>query len=125
MHLFSGQISEREFLDHFAIEGLFHVIGPSLAIERNKGGNLLSFATEIIIEIKQFNFGRMASHPFIKSNSRYMVFPLRNPFTIENDTLYFFLYKSFYILILLGHLTIKHVKLTFSYRNVLFILKIR
>ena len=31
-----------------------------------KGGNPLSFTTEIIIEIKQFNFGRMASHPFIE-----------------------------------------------------------
>ena len=28
-----------------------------------KGGNPLSFATEIIIEMKQFNFGQMASHP--------------------------------------------------------------
>ena len=27
----------------------------------------LSFATEITIEIKQFNFGRMASHPLIES----------------------------------------------------------
>ena len=32
----------------------------------SKGGNPLSFATEIIIEIKQFNAGRMASHPFIE-----------------------------------------------------------
>ena len=32
-----------------------------------KGGNPLSFAMEIIIEIKQFNSGRMASHASIES----------------------------------------------------------
>ena len=31
------------------------------------GGNPLSFATEIIIEIKQFYSGRMASHASIES----------------------------------------------------------
>ena len=53
-----------------------------------EGGDPLSFATEIIIEIKQFNFGRMASHPFIEGNRRYMVFPLRDTFTIENVLLF-------------------------------------
>ena len=48
-----------------------------------EGGNPLSFATEIIIEIKQFNAGRMASHPFIEG----IGFPLRDTFTIENGLL--------------------------------------
>ena len=46
--------------------------------------NPLSYATEIIIEIKQFNPGRLAFNPFIASNRIYMVFPLRDTFTIEN-----------------------------------------
>ena len=58
-------------------------------LERRKGGKPLSFATEIITEIKQFNFGRMASHPFIESNRRCIVFPSK---------MCFYLYKSFYIL---------------------------
>ena len=41
-------------------------------------------STEIIIEIKQLYSGRIASNPFIASNSRYMVFPLSNAFLIEN-----------------------------------------
>ena len=36
-----------------------------------KGSNPLSYAKEINIEIKQFNPGRMAPHPFIASNRRY------------------------------------------------------
>ena len=48
------------------------------------GGGFQSYATEIIIEIKQFNPGRMAPHPFIASNHRYMVFSLRDTFTIKN-----------------------------------------
>ena len=43
----------------------------------------MSYATELIIKIKSFNPGRMASHPFIESNLRYMVFPMRDTFTIE------------------------------------------
>ena len=50
-----------------------------------KAKNPLSFATEIIIEIKQFNPGRMAPHPFIASNRMCMVFPPR--VTIENAIL--------------------------------------
>ena len=42
---------------------------------------------EIIIEIKQFNLGQMAAHPFIESNCRYMVYPLSYIFTIENGLL--------------------------------------
>ena len=34
--------------------------------DKSKEGNPLSFATEIIIEIKQFNAGRIASHTFIE-----------------------------------------------------------
>ena len=49
-----------------------------------KGGNPLSFATEIIIEIKHFNFGQMASHPSIEKD---MVYPLKGSFTIENELL--------------------------------------
>ena len=43
---------------------------------------------EIIIEIKQLYSGRIASHPFIESNRRYMVFPLRGDFIIENVLLF-------------------------------------
>ena len=39
---------------------------------------------QIIIEIKQFNPGRIALNPFIAGKHRYMVFPLRDSFTIEN-----------------------------------------
>ena len=53
-----------------------------------KGQNPLSFAMEIIIEIKQFNSGRMASHPFIESSRRYMVFQLRDTITMENLLLF-------------------------------------
>ena len=49
-------------------------------------------STEIIIEIKQLNSGRMASHASIES---IMVYPLKDAFTIKMD---FYLYKSFYIL---------------------------
>ena len=48
------------------------------------GANPQRVSTVIIIEIRQFNSGRMASHSFIKNNHRYMVYPLRDTFTIEN-----------------------------------------
>ena len=51
----------------------------------SKGANPQRVSTEIIIEIKQFNAGRMASHPFIEGII--MMFPLRNTFTIENGLL--------------------------------------
>ena len=43
--------------------------------------------TEIIIEIKQIIPGRLASHAFIESNRRYIVYPLNDSFTIENGLL--------------------------------------
>ena len=45
--------------------------------------------TEIVIKIKQLGLysGRMALNPFIASNRRYMVFPLRDHFIIENGLL--------------------------------------
>ena len=49
-----------------------------------KGANSQRVSREMIIEIKQFNAGRMASHPFIEGIGP-MVFPLRNTFTIENE----------------------------------------
>ena len=49
--------------------------------------NPLSYTTEIIIEIKPFNSGQIAFIPFIASNRSYMVFPLRDTFTIENALL--------------------------------------
>ena len=55
-------------------------VGLIICRNTSKGVNPLSFATEIIIEIKQFNFGRMASHAFIESI-------LRNHFIIENGLL--------------------------------------
>ena len=36
---------------------------------------------------EKFNPGRMASHSFIENNRRFMVFPLRDHFTIENGLL--------------------------------------
>ena len=42
---------------------------------------------EIIIEIKQFNPGQMVSHSFMENNRRFMVFPLRDHFTIEDGLL--------------------------------------
>ena len=42
---------------------------------------------EIIIEMKKWNTGRMASYPFIESDRRYVVFPLRDDFSIENGLL--------------------------------------
>ena len=45
---------------------------------------------------------------------KYMVYPLKDTFTIEN---------SFYILMCLCHFRIKHVRLTFSYRKCFVILK--
>ena len=53
-----------------------------------KGANPQRVSTDIIIEIKQLYSGRMASNPFIASNHRYIVFPLRDTFTIENVLLF-------------------------------------
>ena len=39
-------------------------------INYHKGSNPLSYTTEIIIEIKQFSPGRIASHSFIENNRR-------------------------------------------------------
>ena len=44
-------------------------------------------STEIFIEMKQLYSGRMASFPFIASNRRYRLFPLRFHFIIENGLL--------------------------------------
>ena len=52
-----------------------------------KGANPQRVSTEIIIEIKQLYPGQMALNPFIASNRRYKVFPLRDTFTIENGLL--------------------------------------
>ena len=52
--------------------------------ETPKGANPQRVSMEIIIEIKQFNPGRMASHSFIENNRKYMVYPLRDTFVIEN-----------------------------------------
>ena len=43
-----------------------------------QGANRQRVSTEIIIEIKQSYSGRIASNPFIASNRRHMVFPLRD-----------------------------------------------
>ena len=53
-----------------------------------KGANPQRVSTEIIIKIKQLYSGQIVSHPFIESNGRYMVFPLRGDFTIENVLLF-------------------------------------
>ena len=52
-----------------------------------EGYNPQRHSTEIVIEIKQLYPDRMASNPFIPSNSRYMVHPLRDDFFIENEVL--------------------------------------
>ena len=52
--------------------------------ESSQGANPQRVSIEIIIEIKQLYSGRMASNPFIPSNRRYMVFPLRDHFFVEN-----------------------------------------
>ena len=54
----------------------------NLKAKTNRGDS-----TEIVIEIKQLYSGPMASNPFIASNRRYMVFPLRDHFIIENGVL--------------------------------------
>ena len=48
-----------------------------------KGANPQRVLTEIIIEIKHLNTGRIAFISFIASNRRYMVFPLRDHFIIK------------------------------------------
>ena len=50
----------------------------------HKGADPQRVSTEIIIEMKQSYSGRIASNPFIASNRRYMVFPLRDHFFIKN-----------------------------------------
>ena len=52
------------------------------------GANPQRVSTEIIIEIKQLYSGRIASNPFIASNRRYMVYPLRDDFPIETRLLF-------------------------------------
>ena len=52
-----------------------------------KGANPQRVLTEIIIEIKQLYSGRIASNPFIASNGRYMLYPLRDDFPIEKELL--------------------------------------
>ena len=53
-----------------------------------KGANPQRVSTEITIEIKQLYSGRIALNPFIASNHRYMVYPLRDDFPIENVLLF-------------------------------------
>ena len=67
-------------------QNLIHVLklGVKLIIYEPKGANPQRVSTEIIIEIKQLYSGRIASNPFIASNRRYMVFPLRDHVFIEN-----------------------------------------
>ena len=52
-----------------------------------EGANPQRVLTEIIIEENQLYSGRIASNPFIASNRRYMVLPLRDHFFIENGLL--------------------------------------
>ena len=68
------------------------------------GGGPLSFAAEIIIEIKQFNPGPMASHASIES-----VWCTHSRIFLPSK-MYFYLYKSFCILMWLGHFRMKYVK---------------
>ena len=56
------------------------------ALLLGKGANPQGVSTEIIIEIKQLNSSRMASHA--SSESIYMVYPLKDTFTIENGLLF-------------------------------------
>ena len=67
--------------------GMDYQMHPRIDIVHIESWNPQRDPTEIIIEIKQFNPGRMASHPFIESYRRYMVFPLRDTFTIKNGLL--------------------------------------
>ena len=53
-----------------------------------QGANPQRLSTEIIIEINQLYSGRIASNPFIESNHRHMVFPLKDTFSIENVPLF-------------------------------------
>ena len=54
----------------------------------SKGANPQRVSTEIIIVIKQLYSGRIALNLFIASNRRYMVYPLRDDFPIENVLLF-------------------------------------
>ena len=58
-----------------------------VGIHNPKGANPQRVSTEIIIEMKQLYSGRIASNPFIASYRRYMVFPRRDHFFIENGPL--------------------------------------
>ena len=64
-----------------------YIFNPTLVSALASRLNPLSYVTEIINEIKQFNPGRKAFNPFIASDLSYMVFPLRDTFTIENALL--------------------------------------
>ena len=55
--------------------------GNTTYIDQCQGANPQRVSTEIIIEINQLYSGRIASNPFIASNRRYMVFPLRDHFS--------------------------------------------
>ena len=44
----------------------------------------MCIALEIIINIKQFNPGRMALNPFIRNDSMYMVYPQSDDFMIDH-----------------------------------------
>ena len=60
-----------------------HCYGRGLLVQR-EGANPQRVSTEIVIEIRQLYSGRIASNPFIASYRRYIVFPLRDHFIIEN-----------------------------------------
>ena len=58
-----------------------------LYFDYHQGAKPQRVSTEIIIEIKQLYSGQIALNPFIASNCRYMVFPLRDHLFIENGLL--------------------------------------
>ena len=60
-----------------------------------KGANPQRVSTEIIIEIKQLYSGRIALNPFTANNRRYMVYPLRDDFPIENGFLFVYIFLYF------------------------------
>ena len=60
-----------------------------------KGANPQRVSTKIIIEIKQLYSGRIASNPFTANNRRYMVYPLRDDFPIENEFVFVYIFLYF------------------------------
>ena len=66
-NLMPGQLSQTEVMHH--------------------GSNSQRDATEIIINIKQFNSGQIASNSFVARNCMYMLYPLSNNFIIKNGLL--------------------------------------